>query len=465
MFGTWVRKPSPRSVAVVFVHGVLSSGEKCWRHPNGVFWPDVLAVEQGLRDFGVYSFTYRTGIFSGSYSIGDAMNALKEHLQLDGILEACRIVFVCHSMGGIVVRKYLVDRAADLIERDISVGLFLVASPSLGSAYADWLSPLAKLMGHSQADALRFVRDNVWLMDLDSAFMNLKESGRLRINGKELIEDRFIVGGPFLRKQAVEPFAGARYFGEHYKVPDSDHSSIACVENSSAMQHRLLVQFLQNSVPDVQAPVVNASSLVARLHAMITRPEDGEDRASAAYLLYVSRDRVASLFHQVDAQTLQAGLSTNRSWLLFSEPNASSGSDRSRRALVSQLGTVLTHIAKCAVVTGLEEAVRDGRLSADWYIVCADFESEGWDERAGTQRLFGRVGDVSLVLTCTTSNFSGVVEEHGAYLPTSTSAILFTPGRTLKLAALVRIAAFSRSERMLEGTALFLALRPLDLTI
>jgi hypothetical protein len=129
-------------------------------------------------------FTYKTGFFSGTYSLGDVVDALKEHMRLDGVMNRRRIVFVCHSMGGIVARRFLVQRAADLIENRKSIGLFLVASPSLGSGYANWLSPLARFFEHTQADALRFEQTNTWLMDLDRDFQNLKESERLSMNGK-----------------------------------------------------------------------------------------------------------------------------------------------------------------------------------------------------------------------------------------------------------------------------------------
>src|SRR5262249_40564033 len=155
-------------------------------------------------------------------------------------------VFVCHSMGGIVVRKLIVERRDDFIERKIQLGLFLVASPSLGSQYANWLSVLAKAMGQIQVPALTFDRANTWLQSLDKEFINLKESGRLKITGKELIEDKFLTPtgsrlnalvSALFRRPVVDRFTGARYFGEPYKVPQSDHWSIAKPENRTSIQH------------------------------------------------------------------------------------------------------------------------------------------------------------------------------------------------------------------------------------
>ena len=243
MQGTWIRKPQC-DTSVVFVHGILLSGDACWRHENGTYWPALLTQEKELESLGVYVFTYRVDIFSGNYHLGDAVDSLKEHLRLDGLLESKRLIFVCHSMGGIVVRQLLVVRQAEFIEQKTEVGLFLVASPSLGAGYANWLSGLACIVGNSQVQALRFAQDNVWLNDLDTNFQNLKEAGKLSLIGKELVEDQAIVLHKFLRTQVVEPFSGARYFGEHYKVPRSDHSTIAKPENSGAIQHRLLCRFI-----------------------------------------------------------------------------------------------------------------------------------------------------------------------------------------------------------------------------
>lgn len=165
-------------------------------------------------------------------------------MRLDGVLQCKRLIFVCHSMGGIVVRKFIVERTAELIGAGKEIDLYLVASPSLGSSYANWFSLLAQFLGHTQADALGFVRYNVWLQGLDKEFKNLKEGGTLKIKGKELVEDKFVYLRKFWGKQVVEPFAGAVYFGEPYKVPLSDHFSIAKPHDKTAIQHRLLCEFI-----------------------------------------------------------------------------------------------------------------------------------------------------------------------------------------------------------------------------
>ncbi len=260
MQGVWVRKPT-NGTTVVFVHGILSSGESCWKNENGTYWPRLLRDEEKFQELGIYVYSYQTGVSSGTYNLNDVADDLRGRLiDIDKIANCQKIVFVCHSMGGIVVRKFLADRINDLLDRQIEIGLFLVASPSLGSDYANkkFIELVVKFLKHSQAEALKFSQNNLWLNDLDTRFKNLKEDGRLKLYGKELVEDKFInikklsVFGKLIqnlnRKQIVEPFSGARYFGDPYKVPGSDHFSIAKPENKLSNQHQQLLVFLEKNI-------------------------------------------------------------------------------------------------------------------------------------------------------------------------------------------------------------------------
>ncbi|MGO8023916.1 esterase/lipase family protein [Rhizobium leguminosarum] len=268
MGGQWHRE-SENGTVVVFIHGVLSSSETCWRNENGTYWPDLIVGEPNLSGTGVYLFSYETSIFSGSYNLGDVVDSLKEFMRLDGVFNCQTIVFVAHSMGGIVARKLLVERAIDFPPSAIAVGLFLVASPSIGATYANYLKPLARLVGHSQADALRFSQDNLWLMGLDREFINAKSAGTLALSGKELIEDEFIAVPGLIRRQVVEPFAAARYFGEAVKIGGSNHFSIAKPESRSALQHRLLVKFVSEALEAQLKRITIAPELEKRLEAQL----------------------------------------------------------------------------------------------------------------------------------------------------------------------------------------------------
>ena len=248
MVENWFRKPKAdvASTTIIFVHGVLSNSDDCWRHPEGEYWPKLISEHPNFKDSGIYLFNYKTGIFSGSFNLDDVVDSLKEQIVLDGVLGSGRLIFVCHSMGGIVARKYILLRKNYFIETGKEIGLFLVASPSLGSDYATWISFLAKRLGHSQADALRFKQNNFWLNDLNRQFRDMLDERQLLLRGKELIEDRFVILSNFFQKQVVEPFSGAAYFGNSFKVPDSDHFTIAKPKNASAIQHRILCQFIED---------------------------------------------------------------------------------------------------------------------------------------------------------------------------------------------------------------------------
>ncbi|QDP22742.2 alpha/beta fold hydrolase [Bradyrhizobium cosmicum] len=242
----WLRKPR-NAATIVFVHGLFSSNETAWLHPDGSFWPKLVCDEPQLGDFGVYLFSYRADIHAGTFSLENAVDAMRERFRLDGLFDngsvGAGLIFVCHSMGGILARRFVVAQQLTLVDRKLPIGLFLIASPSLGSEYANFVSAIAPFY-NAQIDILRFSEENQWLSALDKDFINIKEGDRLPIFGKELIEDNFIGSDRFFRrKQIVQRFSGARYFGEPVKIERTDHFTIAKPASLQAIQHRLLVEF------------------------------------------------------------------------------------------------------------------------------------------------------------------------------------------------------------------------------
>jgi pimeloyl-ACP methyl ester carboxylesterase len=233
--------------AVIFIHGILSDGETCWKNENGAYWPELLASSDLSAVLSIFVYTYESDIFSADYNLDDVVDDLRQRFRDAAITNFPRIVFVCHSMGGLVARRYLVRRQHDVVadKGNTIFGLLLVASPSLGADWANWLAPIAQFFHHSQADALRFAKNNRWLDTLDRDFRDLKESGKIELYGRELIEDKFVVLAPaFFAPKVVERISGVRYFGEALKIAGSDHFSIAKPKDASALQNSALRELI-----------------------------------------------------------------------------------------------------------------------------------------------------------------------------------------------------------------------------
>jgi hypothetical protein len=103
---------------------------------------------------------------------------------------------------------------------------------------------MAQVFRHSQADALRFTTNNRWLDELDRDFRDLKESNRITLVGRELVEDKFVVLRHLWIERVVSRLSGARYFGEALTIAWSDHFSICKPESRDALQHVVLLELL-----------------------------------------------------------------------------------------------------------------------------------------------------------------------------------------------------------------------------
>lgn len=260
MWGEWLQEPQ-NGCAIVFIHGLFSSSETAWRSEK-TNWPNLVQEEAALSGYGVYLFDYEAKISAGNYSLSDASTALNEYFGLDGLRRMRQTIFVAHSMGGIVARHFIVSRRELFIETQMTLGLFLIASPSLGSDYANLLVNVG-LIHNVQLDSLQFTHANAWLLDLDQQFMNLKEKRSFPLFGRELIEaDPTILPRIFFPARQIVPLYSAnRYFGEALKIPRSDHISIAKPANRDALQHRVLVQFIREHSPAAETHPASTSTL------------------------------------------------------------------------------------------------------------------------------------------------------------------------------------------------------------
>ena len=226
----WIKKPS-QDLVFVFVHGVFSSAAAAWTHDDGSFWPSEVAMDERFKRPGVFVAEYGTALSDPNFGIDQAAHQLYNQLSVraksdeNAPLENGSIIFVAHSMGGLVVRQMIVNHP-DLFSKK-KIGLFLLASPSRGSEWADRIKPLSSLLSNKMVKELE--KDSAFVTQLDRKFSELLARRRiLAISGMDVFESKFIIPGLLWNStRIVDPDQSRYYFGEPRQVPQSDHFSIA----------------------------------------------------------------------------------------------------------------------------------------------------------------------------------------------------------------------------------------------
>ena len=138
---------APKTVDVVAVHGLQGDAFKTWQDENGTLWlRDLLAEE--IPSARIMTFGYDSTVaFSNSVArIEDKALDLLNRLgaQRDENTDRRPMVFICHSLGGIVVKKALIlahERSSDPVFRDIlknTKAIAFLGVPHKGSDSAWW---------------------------------------------------------------------------------------------------------------------------------------------------------------------------------------------------------------------------------------------------------------------------------------------------------------------------------------
>jgi pimeloyl-ACP methyl ester carboxylesterase len=240
----WYR-PTDSNTVLIFVHGVLADSRSCWlcdEESGGIYWPRLIAEDTHFGNTGIYLGGYYTAIDSGGYEIRNAADELLAALNRRSVLARDRLIFICHSAGGLVVRYILTNKHHLFVNK--TVGLVLLASPSSGSRWATRANWLTSIYGHRVGKQL--IAGHWTLKDLDAQFKNLLNDRRIpNLVGIEAYENHFVFHRRWLpNKQVVvtEDSAG-RYFGAPVLLRNTDHFTISKPTGRTHPSYELLADF------------------------------------------------------------------------------------------------------------------------------------------------------------------------------------------------------------------------------
>ena len=196
---------------VVFVHGLDGDPITTW-HPEGKpkeFWPKRLGNKS--PNIAVWSLGYGA---SSSKWIGPSMplydraNNILDLIGSTPNLGERPIVFVCHSLGGLLVKQILRnasesnEKVKKLVAKNTKAVVFL-ATPHSGAGLADWLCRLGKTLAGVTVTVEELKANNPTLRALNEWYRN--KVGRMKIKTIVYGENEKTKGVMVVDKGSVDP--------------------------------------------------------------------------------------------------------------------------------------------------------------------------------------------------------------------------------------------------------------------
>ena len=235
---------------VVFVHGLDGDERSTW-HPRDKpddFWPAWLGSD--LPNIGVWSLGYQ--VDSSAWK-GHAMPLTYRATNTLAVLDAQQIgarsiVFVCHSLGGLLIKQML-RHARDLKESKWKAilkqtkGIVFLSTPHSGSNIASWVNYISKLL-RSTVAVQELEAHNPPLLELNDWFRDNIEELRVRI--QVYFEQLPTSGLLVVDATSANPgISGVK------PIPlDEDHVSICKPASKASLQYVRVRQFIEECLEE-----------------------------------------------------------------------------------------------------------------------------------------------------------------------------------------------------------------------
>ena len=97
---------------IVFVHGIHGD-RNTWRASNGAYWPQLIQTDPHFRMSDVVVVEYPTPSSRGKLSSTQLSQILWQRLQAQHVWDHREVVFIAHSLGGILTEEMLLNHPAD----------------------------------------------------------------------------------------------------------------------------------------------------------------------------------------------------------------------------------------------------------------------------------------------------------------------------------------------------------------
>jgi pimeloyl-ACP methyl ester carboxylesterase len=157
---------------IVFVHGIHGD-RNTWRASNGAYWPQLIQTDPHFQNSDVVVAEYPTPSMRGKLSSAQLSEILWKKLQQQHVWDHSEVVFIAHSLGGILTEEMLLNHPADAAHVRFIVSY---STPHEGS----FVASIAKIYDSDPLlTDLRASNDNNFLIDLEDKWRSTQTVSRI----------------------------------------------------------------------------------------------------------------------------------------------------------------------------------------------------------------------------------------------------------------------------------------------
>ncbi|XP_078587725.1 protein SERAC1-like [Branchiostoma floridae x Branchiostoma japonicum] len=288
--GVYLFHPQDRSreairADIVFVHGLLGGAIKTWRQQDNTddhpemenhthpemenhthpeegeeyteCWPKSWLAKDcpNLRILSVEYDTHLSDwqpicpVEQEKRSLANRSREILEKLKAAGV-GTRPIIWVTHSMGGLLVKKMLTDSLQDSSFGDLAdntKGILFYSTPHFGSSLAAYSTQVRYLLFPS-VEVRELSHDNATLKKLHEDFTVFVDTKQVDILTLAETVPTNIAQGTTIKTLIVPLKSANPGFGEFHQV-DVNHLNVCKPENKDSILYELTLQFIQRNVP------------------------------------------------------------------------------------------------------------------------------------------------------------------------------------------------------------------------
>jgi pimeloyl-ACP methyl ester carboxylesterase len=163
----YIKQSQGNQSVIVFVHGVFGDSVSTWTNRNGTYWPTLLGSDPFFSHYDVYVYEYASRFLGTGFSIDEIAENMRLTFDSDLVPDHKEIIFVSHSMGGLVTRAYLNKNraAADRVRL-----AYFYSTPTTGSELASIASLVSR---NPQLAKMRPMQSAEYLGDLQRQWLDI----------------------------------------------------------------------------------------------------------------------------------------------------------------------------------------------------------------------------------------------------------------------------------------------------